>query len=278
MTQIAITIPTLSIGIVKNGGDKHSEGFVQMTLTEAGISPTFHYFSSNEAALRALIEGEIATCACALDAIPTTLLLGLVITALSERKVVNNCLVAKNTEGVLFTDKKDLNVLVLSDINCAQMQYLQPNYTVEKADLTPLESLEKLNSDAFDAVVLSQNDINIHDLQANDWQTQPFSLREFITKAGQGVTCFIAAEDDLPTRRLLKEAHHPAVSAVTNIERTIQKMLKDHDVSAYCERDRMGNYHLWAAALVNTDFRKIRLSQSTTFGMAEKAVQQLLSA
>ena len=55
-------------------------------------------------------------------------------------------------------------------------------------------------------------------------------------------------------------------------------MLKDHDVSAYCERDRMGNYHLWAAALVNTDFRKIRLSQSTTFGMAEKAVQQLLSA
>ncbi len=278
MTQNAVTLAALTLGIVKNDELNQGERFVQQALTDVGISPSFHYFFTKEDAFRAVLEGEIAACAWALDAIPTTLPLGLVITALSERKVVNNCLVAKNTEGVLFTDKKDLNVLVLSDINRAQMQYLQPNYTVEKADLTPLESLEKLNSGEFDTVVLSQNDINTLDLQANDWQIQPFSLREFITKAGQGVTCFIAAEDDLPTRRLLKEAHHPSVSAVTNIERTIQKMLKDHDVSAYCERDRMGNYHLWAAALVNTDFRKIRLSQSTTFGMAEKAVQQLLSA
>lgn len=271
-----MTQNTVTLGIVKNDELNQGERFVQQALTDVGISPSFHYFFTKEDAFRAILEGEIA--ACALNTMPTSLPLGLVITALSERKVTNNCLVAKNTEGVLFSEKKDVKVLTLSDINCAQMQYLQPNYMVEKADLTPLESLEKLNSGEFDAVVLSQNDINDFDLQANDWQIQPYSLREFITKAGQGVTCFIAAEDDLPTRRLLKEAHHPSVSAVTNIERTIQKMLKDHDVSAYCERDRMGNYHLWAAALVNKDFRKIRLSQSTTFGMAENAVQQLLSA
>ena len=276
MTQKAIAVPALTLGIVKENGQMDIEGYVQQALTDAGINASFHYFSSKEDAFRAIVEGEIA--ACALNTMPTSLPLGLVITALSERKVANNCLIAKITEGVLFSEKNDVKVLTLSDINRAQMQYLQPNYTVEKADLTPLESFEKLNSGEFDAVVLSQNDINALDLQANEWQIQPLSVREFIPKAGQGVTCFIAAEDDLPTRRLLKEAHHPAVSAVTNIERTIQKMLKDHDVSAYCERDRMGNYHLWAAALVNTDFRKIRLSQSTTFGMAEKAVQQLLSA
>ncbi len=278
MTQNDISLVALTLGIVKNEERNQIEHFVQQAWADAGISPSFLYFSTKEDAFRAITEGEIAACACFLDSTPTSLPLGLVITALSERKVTNNCLVAKNTEGVLFSEKTDVRVLAFSDINRAQMQYLQPNFTVEMADLTPLESLEKLNSNIYDAVVLSQNDVNVLDLQANEWQIQPFSVREFIPKAGQGVTCFISAEDDLPTRRLLKEAHHPSVSAVTNIERTIQKMLNQHEVSAYCERDRMGNYHLWAAALVNNDFKKIRFSQSTTFGMAENAVQQLLSA
>ena len=271
MTQNDI-IPTLTIGILKE------DNYLNRALKEAGISPTFSLFTTKEAAFKAILEGDIEACACSLAEMPTVLPLGLVITALSERKIANNCIVSKNTEGGLFAENKEMKVLVLSDINLAQMQYLQPQYQVEKANLTPFESLEKINDGTYDAVVLSQNDVNSLDLQANSWQIQPFSVREFVPKAGQGVTCFIAAEEDLPTRRLLKEAHHPSVSAVTNIERTVQKMLKDHDVSAYCERDRMGNYHLWAAALMGNDFRKTRLSQSTTFGMAEKAVEQLLSA
>ena len=272
MTQNDIIVPTITIGIVKDDNP------LKAVLKEARISLSFHNFPTKEAAFKAILEGEIAACACSLAEMPIVLPLGLVITALSERKTVNNCLVSKNTEGGLFTEKKDLKVMTLSGINCAQMQYLQPQYQVEKADLTPFESIGKVNESAYDAVILSQNDVNLLDLQANNWKIQPFSVREFIPKPGQGVTCFIVAEEDLPTRRLLKEAHYPSVSAVTNIERTVQKMLKDYDVSAYCERDRMGNYHLWAAALIDNDFRKIRLSQSTTFGMAEKAVEQLLSA
>ena len=282
MTQNDIIVPTITIGIVKDDNP------LKAVLKEARISLSFHNFPTKEAAFKAILEGEIAACACSLAEMPIVLPLGLVITALSERKTVNNCLVSKNTvevrnpdasgKGVVFAENKKMKVLALSDINCAQMQYLQPQYQVEKADLTPFESIGKVNESAYDAVILSQNDVNLLDLQANNWKIQPFSVREFIPKPGQGVTCFIVAEEDLPTRRLLKEAHYPSVSAVTNIERTVQKMLKDHVVSAYCERDRMGNYHLWAAALINNDFRKIRLSQSTTFGMAEKAVEQLLSA
>ena len=269
---------TLTVGIAKNDAQKYTEDFVRQTLTDTDINSSVHVFSTKEDVFRVLMDGETGACAFSLDSMPTSLPLGLVITALSERKAANYCLIGKITEGEHFMNKIDLKVLVLTDINRAQMQYLQPNYIVEKADLTPLESLEKLNANIFDAVVLSQNDINMLGLQANYWQIQPFSTREFIPRAGQGVTCFVAAEDDLPTRRLLKEAHHPSVSAVTNIERTVQKMLSDHEVSAYCERDRMGNYHLWAAALIHNDFRKTRLSQSTTFGMAERAVEQLLSA
>ncbi len=272
MTQNDIILPALTIGIVKD--DNH----LKETLKGARINSSFHNFPTKEAAFKAILEGEILACACSLEEMPISLPLGLVITALSERKVANNCIVSKNTEGVLFAENEELKVLTLSDINRAQMQYLQPQYSVETTHLTPFESLKKIKDGTCDAVILSQNDVNLLDLQANNWQIQPFSVREFIPKAGQGVTCLVTAEEDLPTRRLLKEAHHPSVSAVTNIERTVQKLLKDHDVSAYCERDRMGNYHLWAAALIDNDFRKIRLSQSTTFGMAEKAVEQLLSA
>ena len=154
------------------------------------------------------------------------------------------------------------------------MQYLSPDYVVETADLTPNESLEALNAGRFDAVILPEFDTP----RTDGLHIQPFSVREFTPSAGQGVVCFMAAEDDLPTRRLLKNAHHPSVSLLTNIERTIQKTLKDHAVNAYCERDRMGNYHLWAAALVNGELRKTRLSQSTTFGLAQKVSEQLLSA
>ncbi len=282
MTQNDIILPALTIGIVKN------DNLLIETLKEAGISPSFHNYPTKEAAFKAILEGDIVACACSLAEMPIVLPLGLVITALSERKTANNCLVVKNTveernpdtigKGVLSAENKALKVLALSDINRAQMQYLQPQYSVEKAHLTPFEGLEKINAGDYDAAILSQNDVNSLDLQANRWQIQPFSVREFIPKPGQGVTCFVCAEEDLPTRRLLREAHHPSVSAVTNIERTVQKMLNDAEVSAYCERDRMGNYHLWAAALIDGDFRKIRLSRSTTFGMAEKAVEQLLSA
>ena len=271
MTQNDI-IPTLTIGILKE------DNSLNRALKEASINPFFSHFPTKDAAFKAILEGDIEACACSLAEMPTVLPLGLVITALLERKTANNCLVGKNTQGLLLGENKEMKVMTLSNIDCAQMQYLQPQYQVEKTDLTSFDSLEKIKSGAYDAVVLSQNDVNSLELQANNWQIQPFSVREFVPKAGQGVTCFIAAEEDLPTRRLLKEAHHPSVSAVTNIERTVQKMLKDHDVSAYCERDRMGNYHLWAAALMGNDFRKTRLSQSTTFGMAEKAVEQLLSA
>lgn len=262
----------LTLGVIKNIAHTNFVDFVQQTLSDVGINVAIQYFETQEEASNAVAQSVIAAYACPLNIVPTTLPMGLVIAALSERKTANNCLVSKNTEGGAIQ-----KVLAFSDINAALMQYLQPDYIVEKTDATPQESLESLRSGAFDAVVLSQFDANNLALEA-DFQIQPFSVREFTPSAGQGVVCFVVAEEDLPTRRLLKIAHHSSVSALTNIERTLHKMLKDNEVNAYCERDRMGNYHLWAATLVNGTLHKTRLSQSTTFGMAEKACEQLLSA
>ena len=270
MAQTAWSKSVLSLGILQKDESSYFLDFMQQTLLNGSINTSIQYFETQEAACHAVVEGNVAIYVCPLTVAPTILPMGLVIAALSERKFAQNCLI---TEGGIVQ-----KVLTLSDMNRAFMQYLQPDYVVEKADLTPDESLERLKSGAFDALVLSQLDVQSLDLQAKGIQVQPFSVREFTPAAGQGVLCFIAAEEDLPTRRLLKAAHHPSVSAVTNIERTVQKILKDHAIHAYCERDRMGNYHLWAAALVNGELRKTRLSQSTTFGMAEKVCEHLLSA
>ncbi len=272
--MIAETI--LAVGILQN--DTALQIYVEQTLHKAGIKTVLQLFKTQETAFQAVAEGKIATFACTLDTAPTTLPIGLVITALLERLEMRNSFVTKNANGLIFDESKKVKALVLSDINRAQMQYLQPDFEVIKTDLSLEESINAVRLGEFAAVVLSQTDLNISDLKADNWQIQPFSVREFVPKAGQNVACFVTAEDDLPIRRLLQTLHHSSVSAVTNVERTIQKLLKDKDLCAYCERDRMGNYHLWAAALINNEFKKIRLSQSTTFGMAEKAVEQLLSA
>ena len=258
-----------TLGILRNLENTPFADLVQQTLKDADIKVAPQYFEKQADLTQAVIEGAIVAYACPLNSAPINLPMGLVISALSERKSAQNALFAKNTEG-----GRVQKVGVISDIDRALMHYLQPDYTVETTDLTPNESLETIRSGAFDAVVLSSFTIE----KTENWMVQPFSVREFTPSSGQGVVCFIAAEDDLPTRRLLKNAHHPSVSLLTNIERTVQKTLKDYSVNAYCERDRMGNYHLWAAALVNGELRKTRLSQSTTFGMAQKVCEQLLSA
>jgi porphobilinogen deaminase len=274
MTETNSTKPALTLGAVKNVEHTHFVDLVQQTLENVGINAAIQYFDTEGDACNAVIEGHISTYACPLDKIATALPMGLVITALSERKAANNCLIYKN--GL---DEKDIQkVLTLSAIDRALMQYLQADYVVEKMDITLQKSLELLDSDVFDAVVFSQSAAAAISVSTAEFNVQPFSVREFTPSAGQGVVCFITAEDDLPTRRLLKAAHHPSVSALTNIERTVQKMLKNYELNAYCERDRMGNYHLWVAALVKGELCKTRISQSTSFGMAEKATEQLLSA
>ena len=102
------------------------------------------------------------------------------------------------------------------------------------------------------------------------------SPKEFVPEAGRGVAAFLTAEDDKTTRRLLKPLHHPAVSAVTNIERQVKRLFEDENIGAYCLKDENNNYHLWAVALVSGKVRRTRLSQSTHFEMAERCKDLLL--
>jgi porphobilinogen deaminase len=94
--------------------------------------------------------------------------------------------------------------------------------------------------------------------------------KELIPLAGQGVIAYLTRKDDLPTRRILQQIHHPHVSACTNIERTIKNLFRKRGlIGAYCERDAQDNFHLWVCDATG---KTIRVSQNTHFGLAETAL------
>ncbi|MCF8247354.1 MAG: hypothetical protein K9J37_20070 [Saprospiraceae bacterium] len=90
---------------------------------------------------------------------------------------------------------------------------------------------------------------------------------------------YLCCTDDLETRRLIQQQlHEPNTSAVTNVERKVQKLIGDElPLGVFCERDSSGNYHVWAALADAWDqpVRRFRLSQSTNLGLAEKVVAGL---
>ena len=62
-----------------------------------------------------------------------------------------------------------------------------------------------------------------------------------------------------------------------NIERKLKKLFEDKDIAAFCEKDANENYHLYAAALVNDNVKRCRVSQSTFFELAETAFNKLIN-
>jgi porphobilinogen deaminase len=278
MAQNSEIKPSILLGSATHETQLWLDIHAEQQLSAAGIAAKTNHFDTQEAAFRAVLAGEIGAFVCPLHQAPTTLPLGLVITAVTQREDARTLMFALPQDETLFSAANPRKVLTDSDINRAQMQYLYPEDRVEQLDLSLDESIKLLKIGVYDALILGQSDANPIAFLNVPATFQTFSVREFVPLAGQGVVCFITAEDDLATRRLLQTVHRSAVSAVTNIERMVQKMLKNRDVCVHCERDRMGNYHLWAAALVDNRLSKTRVSQSTSFGMAEKVVAQLLSA
>ncbi len=140
--------------------------------------------------------------------------------------------------------------------------------------------LDKLRQGEFDAIVLAAAGLKRLQLDVSDLYVTPFSPRELVPAPAQGVLVFQTTKDDLEMRRLLRQIHHPEVSAVTNVERKVLQLMAGGchmPLGVYCERDALGNYHVWAAVADSWDMplRRARLSSSTSFNLAEQLVKAL---
>jgi hydroxymethylbilane synthase len=270
-------IKPLVIGVRMEPWAKLFGIYTQNFLKDKGIEGQLALYRDHQELSNALLSAEVNICPTSLKDLPTTMPAGTTIAALSERDDVRQCLVLPRTsvDKTDFSTLKGLKIGVCTNVHVAQMNWLFPEATAVIHNMMPLEGVEALRNGTFDGGVMTIVTARVLALREEEWEIRPFSPREFVPEAGQGVACLVVATDDIPTRRLLKSVHIQTVALVTNVERTLKKMFNDTNIAAYCERDKMGNYHLSAAAVVDGTLRKTRISQSTTIGLAESAFNKL---
>ena len=228
---------------------------------------------------------KVSVMATPLSLLPTTLPKGIVITALGERKNASNSLIISPNdvdESQFLSLKAGTLVGFQNDVNFLQFSIFEANCTMKPIDMTCFQAIEMLEKGDFGACVLPTECLAYLNLEENKYKIIPFSPKEYIPLAGQGVTAYLTDEDDLTTRRLLKATFQDIklptgqpVSTVTNIERKVKQLCGDMDITAYCEIDKAKNYHLLAAAAIHGELKKVRISQSTSFELAERCFEKL---
>jgi hydroxymethylbilane synthase len=244
----------------------------------ADLDAQIVYYRNDKDLFEALLLGEIQIAPKGLKDLPTTLPDGVVIAALSRRDVVANSLffsVKNKEENNLLGLKSHAKVWVSSEINRAQMQSFRDDLVFDVQDLSPMEAIDALRADTCDACVLTTKTTDVVGLNHDEFHTVQFSPKEFITEPGQSVAAFLTAQEDVTTRKILRLVHDKNVALSTNVERQLKKLFNDKDVAAYCQHDAGGNFHLWAAAIVNGELKRTRLSQSTSFELAERCFDLL---
>jgi len=235
----------------------------------------------NKALHDALLHGAVDITVHPMENLPLEQPEGLCITAVSERKNPFDLLLIRKE---VYTDHKLLKLAENAVIGNSskrretQLRSFRPDIQWKDMSGDTLTQLEKIRAAECDAIFLAGAAVERLGLDLSDFKTFELPAREFVPAPAQGVLAWQTNRGDTATRLLLKKLHHPDVSACTNIERRVlQLMGKDYSgaLGVYCERDAVGNYHAFAVCETDGQLIKTRLSSSTSFGMAEKLVEQL---
>lgn len=231
----------------------------------------------------ALLRGEVDFAVRTLQDLPTTQPNGLVLAGVSKRESPAEWLLMRKNDladDQLFSLKEKAIVGASSARRKAQMFDFRPDAVFKEMTGNESDCLENLRMGNFDAIILAGKNINSLGLDIFDLFVLKFNPREFIPAPAQGILAYQCCETDLEIRRLLKQLHLPETAAVSNIERKILKLMGgelNKPLGVYCEQDANNHYHVWAAYAKTWDapLKRVRLSSSTNFNLAERVVEML---
>ncbi|MEN0003037.1 MAG: hydroxymethylbilane synthase [Bacteroidota bacterium] len=233
----------------------------------------------------ALLANQIDIAVHSMKDLPTANPEGLVISAVSYRDNPADWLLIRK-EGIDASQDLGLrqNAVVgtSSARRKAQMRYLRPDVELKDIRGNVPTRIQKLRDGQFDAILLAAAGISRLELDVDEFKVVRFHPREFVPAPAQGVLAWQTRVDDLPTRRILKGIHNKAVAEQTNVERQVLRLFEggcQMPLGVFCEKDAVGNYHIWAAKAAAWDqpLQRVQLSSSTSFGLAERVVEQLKS-
>lgn len=231
----------------------------------------------------ALMRGEVDLAVHSMKDLPTEQPAGLVITAVSYREDPADWLVIRRERveaGRLLHLPSEAVVGTSSARRKAQLLGFRPDVQIKDIRGNVPTRLGKLRRGDFDAILLAAAGLCRLEVDLSEFEVIKLNPKEFIPAPAQGVLAYQTLRDDLATRRLLRQVHRPEVSARTNIERGVLRLLDGGchmPLGVFCERDREGHYHVWAAIADQWDgpLRRARLSSSTHYRLTERVVEAL---
>jgi hydroxymethylbilane synthase len=229
----------------------------------------------------ALLRGEVDVAVHSMKDLPTQQPEGLVITAVSYRDNPADLLVVRKEaldKTKIFRFKEHAIVGTSAARRKAQLLDYRPDAVLKDIRGNVPTRLEKLRTGDFDAIFLAAAGVGRLNLPLDDFEVVELHPTEFVPAPAQGVLAWQTNRDDLATRRIFKQLHHTEISAVTNIERRVLQLMEGGcqlPLGVHCTRDEKGNYHVYAACLLDNEMKRTHLSSSTNTGVAEKIIGKL---
>jgi hydroxymethylbilane synthase len=233
----------------------------------------------------ALLAGEIDCAVHSLKDLPTSQPEGLVLAALSYRASVEDLILVNPrsvTAGKPFSLADGATIGTSSNRRVAILKDLHPGLTTVPIRGNVPRRMNKAVSGELDAVVLAAAGLERIEMDLSQLTVFRPSPREFVPAPGQGVMAVQTRTDDIERRKKLSLLHHPVVGECTNVERGVLSLMEggcSMPLGVYCEKDQLGNYHVWAsyAPDLSSPLRRVQVSRSTRAGLPEAVVEELLN-
>lgn len=272
---------TIRIGALNNTASQEKARILKTAFSGLEISSEIGLIADQSA----LLLGDVDVLAVEMAELPPFLPEGWKIAAVSERLDPGEMLVVKTKtmeSGRLFGLPEGAVVGCTSPLQLAQFREFRPDLELILTAPGCQDPLE-LFSEGTSGLIVAAHALASFSPDPAEFKVIRLHPKEMVPCPAQGVTAWIANAWDLPVCRLLRQIHHPEVSAVTNVERMALRLLPPETYAAfgaYCSRDNHGNFHVHGV-LAPSDggaLKRASLSSSTSFRLSERLVSALTTA
>lgn len=228
-----------------------------------------------------LLAGAVDVAVHSMKDLPTTAPPGLMIGGVSYREEATDTLLIKKEALDLTQDlrlKPGSIVGTSSARRKSQLLDLNSQISVEDIRGNVPTRIEKLRTGSMQAIVLASAGLERLRLDVSDLEVVRLHPREFVPAPAQGVLAYQVRREDVEMRRIINQISKPEVAQRTNVERRVLQMMDGGchlPLGVYCEQDKLGYYHTYAAIGTDGGLRRVSHSSSTTSGLAELIYDQL---
>ncbi len=231
------------------------------------------------------------------DEVPINLHSSLLFEEFKARLAVGNCIITMMSElsfslpehmqiGALLNRIKPNLSIYIKDraIDMTADYRLMKGATLSTAHLIIAAQVMDLRNDI---IFIKDDDVDAIIRWDKDQESEIAGYKKFILHTndlippvGTGIVAVVVSDDNKDLRKTVQSDHDKILGSCSNVERTLAKICRSNEIehfAAYCETDTNGYYHASACALIDGNFKKASISQSTYADVANQLYHQLIN-